>query len=108
MKRYVILGAEEAITAELETRPDSRFDFDMPMDGQVQLKKITKAAIRDIERKVILRVLQMHNWNRKRAARALSISYRALLYKMRDAEVSSARSQPAPAALEPLGSYASD
>jgi two-component system response regulator AtoC len=108
MKRYVILGSEEVVTSELEARPDSHFDFDIPMDGQVQLKKITKAAIRDIERKVILRVLQTHNWNRKRAARALSISYRALLYKMRDAEVSASRSQPAPVALEPLGSYASD
>jgi two-component system, NtrC family, response regulator AtoC len=106
MKRYVILGSEEAVTGELEARPESHFNFDIPIDGQLQLKKITKAAIRDIERKVILRVLQTHNWNRKRAARALSISYRALLYKMRDAEVSSARSQPAPAALEPLTSYA--
>jgi len=29
-------------------------------------------------------VLQAHHWNRKRAAKALSISYRALLYKIRD------------------------
>ena len=34
---------------------------------------------------MILKVLQNHHWNRKQAARALSISYRALLYKIRDA-----------------------
>ena len=50
-----------------------------------------RQATRDLERKIILKVLQANNWNRKRAARALSISYRALLYKMRDAQLPSAR-----------------
>jgi len=40
---------------------------------------------------VILKVLQTHHWNRKQAARALSISYRALLYKIRDAGLPSNR-----------------
>ena len=38
---------------------------------------------------MILKMLQAHHWNRKRAARALDISYRALLYKIRDAGLSS-------------------
>ena len=46
----------------------------------------------DIERKVILKVLQANHWNRKKAARALSISYRALLYKIRDVGLPAARS----------------
>ena len=87
MKRYVILGSEEVITNELETRREMVFDFDIPPDGKVSLKALTRQATRDVERKVILRMLQVHNWNRRRAAKALSISYRALLYKMRDAEV---------------------
>jgi len=41
--------------------------------------------------KVILKVLQNCHWNRKQAARALSISYRALLYKIRDAGLPSNR-----------------
>jgi two-component system, NtrC family, response regulator AtoC len=40
---------------------------------------------------VILKVLQANHWNRKQAARALSISYRALLYKIRDAGLPSNR-----------------
>ena len=103
MKRYVILGSEEAVTAELQVREQRGFDFELPIDGEVSLKQITKDAIREIERKVILRVLQAHNWNRKRAARALHISYRALLYKMRDAEVSPGREEITPrVALESL------
>jgi two-component system response regulator AtoC len=94
MKRYVILGSEDVILGDLQSRPENYFDFDVPVDGNVSLKKITKEAVREIERKVILKVLQSHNWNRKRTARALSISYRALLYKMRDAELSETVTHP--------------
>jgi len=51
----------------------------------ISLKKITRQATRELERKIILKVLQHHHWNRKQAARTLNISYRALLYKIRDA-----------------------
>jgi two-component system response regulator AtoC len=92
MKRYVILGSEEAITAELaERNGNSSFDIDVPMDGNISLKNVTRQAVRELERKIILKVLQANNWNRKRAARALSISYRALLYKMQDAELPGGR-----------------
>ena len=47
--------------------------------------------MRELERKVILKVLQQHHWNRKQAARTLGISYRALLYKIRDAGLPSNR-----------------
>jgi len=46
--------------------------------------------------------LQANHWNRKQAARALSISYRALLYKIRDAGLPpnrSSRRRPDPAPL---------
>jgi hypothetical protein len=52
------------------------------------LKKITNQAVRRLEREIILKVLQAHHWNRRRAAEALKISYRALLYKIRDAGLS--------------------
>ena len=67
------------------------FNTEIPVDGQISLKKLTRQAVRELERKVILKVLQNHHWNRKQAARALSISYRALLYKIRDAGLPSNR-----------------
>lgn len=91
VKRYVILGSEDAITAELVSREQTHFTPEIPLDGSVSLKKITRQAVRELERQVILRSLQANNWNRKRVARALSISYRALLYKIRDAGLSSSR-----------------
>ena len=85
IKRYVILGAEEVISGDLVAREQEYFNPDIILDGPISLKKLTRAATRELERKVILKVLQAHHWNRKQAARALSISYRALLYKIRDA-----------------------
>jgi two-component system, NtrC family, response regulator AtoC len=91
IKRYVILGNEDVISSDLVSREQEYFNPEIPIDGQISLKKITRQAVRELERKVILKVLQAHHWNRKQAARALSISYRALLYKIRDAGLPSNR-----------------
>src|SRR5580700_6012557 len=91
MKRYVILGTEESISGDLRAQPQDFFTSDISVDGPISLKKITRQAVRELERKIILKVLQHHHWNRKQAARALSISYRALLYKIRDAGLPSNR-----------------
>ena len=92
IKRYVILGDEEVISSDLAPRETDFFNAEIPIDGQISLKKLTRQAVRELERKVILKVLQAHHWNRKQSARALSISYRALLYKIRDAGLPSNRS----------------
>lgn len=94
MKRYVILGSEDVITSDLLNRNEqSFFNPEINLDGPISLKKLTRQATRELERKVILKVLQAHHWNRKQAARALSISYRALLYKIRDAGLPSNRAK---------------
>ena len=86
IKRYVILGSEEVIANDLAPRNEREFfNPDIDLDGPISLKKVTRQATRELERKIILKVLQTHHWNRKQAARALNISYRALLYKIRDA-----------------------
>lgn len=86
VRRYVMLEDEEVILSEImEMAPDSRFVATIEIDIRLSLKEATKRAIRDLERQVILRILQLNNWNRKRTADALEISYRGLLYKMRDA-----------------------
>jgi len=86
MKRYVILGSEDVISTDLMERSDQEFfNPEINVDGPISLKKLTRQATRELERKIILKVLQAHHWNRKQAARALNISYRALLYKIRDA-----------------------
>ncbi len=50
------------------------------------LKVAAKAASRETERELILEALQRTKWNRKRAARELQISYKSLLYKLKQIE----------------------
>jgi two-component system response regulator AtoC len=91
IKRYVILGNEEVIASDLVPRDQDLFNAEISLDGPISLKKITRQAVRELERKVILKVLQNHHWNRKQSAKTLGISYRALLYKIRDAGLPSNR-----------------
>ncbi|MGH7397492.1 MAG: sigma-54-dependent transcriptional regulator, partial [Candidatus Rokuibacteriota bacterium] len=49
------------------------------------LKDIARKAAQVAEREVILHALEQTQWNRVRAAKILEISYRALLYKIKDA-----------------------
>jgi len=50
----------------------------------VSLKDIARSAAREAERELILRMLTRTRWNRKEAAEHLGISYKALLYKIKE------------------------
>ena len=53
------------------------------LDRGLSLKTAARAASRQKERELILEALERTKWNRKRAARELQISYKALLYKLK-------------------------
>jgi two-component system, NtrC family, response regulator AtoC len=100
VERYVILGSEEAVSVELLHWDRTNLSPEMPARGPIQLKKVTRQAVRELERKIILHVLEENRWNRKRAASELKISYRALLYKIRQAGLPPKRSPRMPSAAE--------
>ncbi len=52
---------------------------------------MSKDAIKEMEKNVILETLRANQWNRRKTAQALKISYRALIYKIRDAGLVSRR-----------------
>jgi two-component system response regulator AtoC len=54
---------------------------------KVSLKQIAKEASLKAEREVILRVLEATKWNKSKAAKVLKISYKALLYKIKDCKI---------------------
>lgn len=55
-----------------------------PENGErLSLKQTAREASRQAEKELILKVLEKTHWNRKRAAQQLQISYKALLYKLR-------------------------
>lgn len=79
--RYVLIGPEAAIAQETRQK--------QPREAVVvPLKRLTKQAVREMERSVILEALQANQWNRRKTAETLKISYRALIYKIRDAGLS--------------------
>jgi two-component system response regulator AtoC len=51
------------------------------------LKDVARRAARIAEREAILRALVRTGWNKRRAAKRLQISYKALLYKIKDCEI---------------------
>lgn len=91
VKKIVAFGDDGAaladlLHAQLVSRPvHSAIDsaFAPPGEGNLSLKQAARAASRQAERELILKVLARTRWNRKRAAQELQISYKALLYKLK-------------------------
>ena len=63
-------------------------DVPPPLTGS--LKDIARHAAREAERELIYRTLTQTRWNRREAAEILGISYKALLYKIKEAELDKA------------------
>jgi len=81
VRTVVAIGDENIAQAAIRTsgwRVLSREKNDV-----VSLKQAARAASRAAERELILSALNRTRWNRKRAARELQISYKALLYKLK-------------------------
>jgi two-component system response regulator AtoC len=81
MRKVVALGDARAILADLG-EPNSELPRQEPASVP-PLKEAARAASRQAERELILKVLGKTRWNRKRAAQELQISYKALLYKLK-------------------------
>jgi two-component system response regulator AtoC len=118
LKRAVVLGSDDSIRHELadaiagRTRPLSPIpalqprptanpvpaavplpavaqpEFPTAITGS--LKDIARQAARQAERELIYRTLQQTRWNRREAAQILGVSYKALLYKIKEAELDKA------------------
>jgi two-component system response regulator AtoC len=58
-----------------------------PIPEDAPLKEVARRAARLAEREAILRALMRTGWNKRKAARRLQISYKALLYKIRDCRI---------------------
>jgi two-component system response regulator AtoC len=98
VKRFLVFGDESAAIEELNSHSSSA-----PANGhgngnghengknghsageeQSSLKSLVRNAKGEAERGAIAHALEETHWNRKAAARLLSISYRALLYKIQE------------------------
>ena len=91
IQRYLVLGNEEEIVSELGLSGKKE---KTPLEGDgeeatfiarpLSLKKVQKDAARKAESEIILKALEMTHYNRKKAAQLLNISYKSLLYKIKE------------------------
>ncbi|MFB3921499.1 MAG: sigma 54-interacting transcriptional regulator [Terriglobia bacterium] len=81
-KKMVALGDAEEAVADLAWKSENGNQREITHET-ISLKEAARAASRQAERELILQVLTRVRWNRKRAARDLQISYKALLYKLK-------------------------
>ncbi|GAC1516584.1 MAG: acetoacetate metabolism transcriptional regulator AtoC [Terriglobales bacterium] len=106
VKRYLVMGDESAALDELEPKikahvnelrlvssdkaiPAAHMEIshdDSVLGGEDRgsLKTLVKSAKDETERNAIVNMLEQTQWNRKEAARQLQISYRGLLYKIQE------------------------
>lgn len=85
IKKIVVLNDEDLALSELIRTPNgTAAAAPVTVDAQTRsLKVASKAASREAERELILKALGRTRWNRKRAALDLQISYKSLLYKLK-------------------------
>jgi two-component system response regulator AtoC len=105
VRRMVVLGNEAAVVEEIKLtgsryleREETSDSMDLRSLGAdfsneqgIDLKAISRRAAQLAEKGVIEKVLQETRWNRKEAAGRLQISYKALLYKMKENGLSQKR-----------------
>jgi len=95
VKRYVILEDDEASFRELlemaaaRQRTSPREETTPPREQG--LKALVRSLKDEAEMEAIAEALKKTNWSRKEAARLLGISYKALLYKMRQFKLDGGR-----------------
>jgi two-component system response regulator AtoC len=82
VKKIVALGEEHLTLSELTAVSIER-PAEVSEPRAYSLKQAARAASREAERDLILKALEHTRWNRKRAAQELQISYKSLLYKLK-------------------------
>jgi transcriptional regulator with PAS, ATPase and Fis domain len=91
VKRYLVLQDEDMAIAELESKTRG-LTSETPNAGsgaslEGGLKSLVRGLKDEAELRAIQQTLQATNWNRKLAAARLNISYKALLYKIKQYQI---------------------
>jgi two-component system, NtrC family, response regulator AtoC len=85
--RAIILGEAESLGAELKRRLGQVNYWDSRQSRFGHLKEVSRRAASSASNALILKTLQGNHWNRRKTAEDLKMSYRSLLYKLREAGV---------------------
>jgi transcriptional regulator with GAF, ATPase, and Fis domain len=92
IQRYIVLGDEETIIEELDSVIKQNAVLEKKemapnKKNYPSLKKVHQEAALKVESEMILKALEMTNWNRKKAAHILNVSYKTLLNKIKECDL---------------------
>lgn len=97
IKRTIVLASEESVLTELSKKARFRRgrqdEFRALLEeveesaGAISLREVSRLASLQVEREAIDTALHQTGWNRKQAAQLLGVSYKTLLQKIRDCEL---------------------
>jgi two-component system, NtrC family, response regulator AtoC len=94
--RHVLVGPDAAATRTAPQALAGAVSGRAKTESSLSLKHVARDAIREMERSTILQALRNNRWNRRKAAQALKISYRALIYKIRESGIAPTRQKQPP------------
>jgi len=89
-RKMVVFGDAQVALKDLAISNAAKSNFNTTAQN-TSLKVAARAASEKAERELILQALERTHWNRKRAARELQISYKSLLYKIKQIGVSNGK-----------------
>ena len=91
VKRYMVLQDENLAIAELQSKSRGQAFMTESTDGASRTEFGLKSLVRGLKDKAELKAIEealiSNNWNRKMAALHLNISYKALLYKIKQYQI---------------------
>ncbi len=90
--RYVLIGEDGLATLEAREKRLVSTSTGGTARSTLSLKQIAKDAVLEKERSLILETLRANRWNRRKTAQKLRISYRALIYKIRETGIGGRKS----------------
>ncbi len=89
VKRYLVAGENDALAGQFGMQDDISMDqcdsgsaLPSPPEDPTSLKSLVRNLKCETERNAIAIALEKTGWNRKAAARLLKVSYRTMLYKI--------------------------
>ncbi len=86
VRRYLVLGDEELAISELRRNQKTEGDLVQMVQTSKEptgLKSLARSVKKEAEAAAIGHALEQTNWHRQKAATILKISYKALLYKIK-------------------------
>jgi two-component system, NtrC family, response regulator AtoC len=96
IRRFVLLGQRAVLDAILSAPAEEPSSTPFPQNGFEALRDVARRGAQEAERKALSAVLDQVGWNRVAAARALKVSYKTLLNKIAECELTPPSSPPKP------------